>query len=68
LKVDFSRPAHPVGDPRRGHAGASSATSLTFDIDKIPVDDPTTFKLLALARTAGVFQLESAACAISFAS
>jgi DNA polymerase-3 subunit alpha len=30
-----------------------------FDIDKIPVDDPTTFKLLAQARTAGVFQLES---------
>lgn len=30
-----------------------------FDIDKIPVDDPATFKLLAQARTAGVFQLES---------
>jgi DNA polymerase-3 subunit alpha len=31
-----------------------------FDIDKIPVDDGATFKLLAQAKTAGVFQLESA--------
>jgi DNA polymerase-3 subunit alpha len=30
-----------------------------FDIDKIPVDDPAAFKLLAQAKTAGVFQLES---------
>jgi DNA polymerase-3 subunit alpha len=30
-----------------------------FDIDGIPVDDPVTYKLLAQARTAGVFQLES---------
>jgi DNA polymerase-3 subunit alpha len=30
-----------------------------FDIDKIPVDDAGTFKLLAQAKTAGVFQLES---------
>ncbi|HMU95472.1 MAG TPA: DNA polymerase III subunit alpha [Elusimicrobiota bacterium] len=30
-----------------------------FDIEHIPLDDAATFKLLAQARTAGVFQLES---------
>lgn len=30
-----------------------------FDIEKIPVDDANTFKLLAEAKTVGVFQLES---------
>lgn len=32
----------------------------TFDINKIPLDDPAVFKLLANADTLGVFQLESA--------
>ena len=30
-----------------------------FDIDKIPLDDPTTYKLLAEGKTVGIFQLES---------
>jgi len=30
-----------------------------FDIDKIPFDDPKTYKLLSEGRTIGVFQLES---------
>ncbi len=32
---------------------------LNFDIEKIPLDDPVTFKLLNEARTIGIFQLES---------
>ena len=31
-----------------------------FDIDKVPDDDPATFKMLAEGKTQGVFQLESA--------
>ena len=31
-----------------------------FDIDKVPDDDPETFKMLAEGKTQGVFQLESA--------
>ena len=30
-----------------------------FDIEKVPLDDPATFRLLNEARTIGVFQLES---------
>jgi len=30
-----------------------------FDIDAIPLDDPTTFRLISRANTLGVFQLES---------
>ena len=32
----------------------------TFDIDKVPDDDPETFAMLAEGKTQGVFQLESA--------
>ena len=32
----------------------------TFDIDKVPDDDPETFRMLAEGKTQGVFQLESA--------
>ena len=32
----------------------------TFDIDKVPDDDPETFKMLGEGKTQGVFQLESA--------
>ncbi len=30
-----------------------------FDVEKVPLDDPATFKLIGEARTVGVFQLES---------
>ena len=31
----------------------------SFDLDQIPLNDPTTFKLIADGKTTGVFQLES---------
>ncbi|MGZ9277325.1 MAG: DNA polymerase III subunit alpha, partial [Candidatus Limnocylindrales bacterium] len=33
---------------------------ITIDLDTIPLDDPTTFELLASGETTGIFQLESA--------
>ena len=34
-------------------------TDPTFDIEKLPLDDADTFKLISSGKTAGVFQLES---------
>jgi DNA polymerase III subunit alpha len=58
LKVDFLglRTLSVIRDAatlvRARHDGA-------FEIEKIPLEDPATFKLLGQARTGGIFQLES---------
>ena len=50
-------PDHPApgGRPRPGATAA-----IEIDLDTIPLDDATTFELLASGETTGVFQLESA--------
>ena len=60
LKFDFLGPVEPDDPapgrrPRPGDTAASRSTSST-----IPLDDATTFELLASGETTGVFQLESA--------
>ncbi|MEX2052944.1 MAG: DNA polymerase III subunit alpha, partial [Candidatus Paceibacterota bacterium] len=39
--------------------GVERNHNLKIDLDRIPLDDPKTFKLLQAAKTTGVFQLES---------
>ena len=46
----------PGGRPHRRPAARRSS----IDLDRIPLDDATTFELLASGETTGIFQLESA--------
>ncbi len=55
-----SSPADFAGGSNIGSPSASGGNNdKWFDIEKIPLDDPATFKLLQDARAIGVFQLES---------
>ncbi len=49
------RPDRPATDP--GEGGEPPAPQ--FDIEKVPLDDPKTYRLLQSGETTGVFQLES---------
>ena len=61
LKMDFLGLQDADGDRRRrrtsiaGDTGIASSTSTT-----LPLDDPAIYELFCKARTAGVFQFESA--------
>ena len=60
LKFDFLGPVEPDDPaPGGGHGPRASAASI-IDLDEIPLDDATTFELLASGETTGIFQLESA--------
>ena len=60
LKFDFLGPVQPH-DPAQGRRPHPRATAaIEIDLDTIPLDDKTTFELLASGETTGVFQLESA--------
>ncbi|MDR2512538.1 MAG: DNA polymerase III subunit alpha [Puniceicoccales bacterium] len=61
LKMDFLglKTLTIIDDAVQHIRRSQGKATIPFDIEKIPLDDPTTFALLNTGRTIGVFQLES---------